>query len=157
MTKRFIMLTILMGLIGCHVAGCSENESKKDSVQITEVPALNDSTLKQALSLKKYKMIEFGGRHCIPCKKMQPVLLELSQSHGDSVAVANVYVQKELKLGRQFKVHLIPTQIIFDKEGKEIFRHTGFWDKLKILAKWKELKMITSGIESEAASDSIPE
>lgn len=142
MTKRFIMMTVLIGLIGFNVAGCSESESKKDSVKITEVPALDDSTLSQTLSLKKYKMIEFGGRHCKPCKKMQPILLELSRVYGDSISISNVYIQEHLQLGRQYEIRLIPTQILFDKEGKEMFRHTGFWDKPKILAKWKGLKII---------------
>jgi thioredoxin 1 len=34
---------------------------------------------------------------------------------------------------------MIPTQIFFDAEGRELFRHTGFLAKEDILAKWKEL------------------
>jgi thioredoxin 1 len=34
---------------------------------------------------------------------------------------------------------VIPTQIFFDAEGKELFRHVGFFAKEDILAKWKEL------------------
>ena len=34
---------------------------------------------------------------------------------------------------------MIPTQIFHDTGGKELFRHTGFFAKEDILAKWKEL------------------
>jgi len=156
MTKRFILLAILMCSICVHVAGCSEGEGKRDTVKTTEVPAQTAQTpskvtevpaadgvqLKQILTLKKHKMIEFGGRHCIPCKNMQPILLDLIQSYGDSVAMVNVYVQEQLQLGRDYKIRLIPTQVIFDKAGTELFRHTGFWDKPEILAKWKELHIL---------------
>jgi thioredoxin 1 len=142
MTKRFIMVTMLVCFIGFNVTGCSGSEGKKDSAKTVDVPALDKSKLEQTLKLKKYKMIEFGGRHCIPCKKMQPILTELAESYGDSISIANVYVQEQLTLGREYKVRLIPTQIIFDKEGKEVFRHTGFWEKPKILATWKELKIL---------------
>jgi len=36
-------------------------------------------------------------------------------------------------------VEMIPTQIFLDASGKELFRHTGFFGKEDILAKWKEL------------------
>ena len=159
MMKRLIILGVAIGIIGSHATGCSEGEGKKATVktteapaqvakvasEVTEVPAVDGTQLKQTLSAKKYKMIEFGGRHCIPCKNMQPILLELIQSYGDSVSIVNVYVQDQLQLGRDYQIRLIPTQVIFDKAGKELFRHTGFWDKSDILAKWKELNIIAKG------------
>ena len=126
MTKRLIMPIVLIGLMGLNVAGCGGDESKKDSVKttevpakatqvpakITEVPAADGAQLKRTLLLNKYKMIEFGGRHCIPCKNMQPILLELIQSHGDSVAIVNVYVQEQLQLGRESSHCVISQRIV---------------------------------------------
>ena len=40
---------------------------------------------------------------------------------------------------KKYDVEMIPTQIFFDADGKELFRHTGFFSKEDILAKWKEL------------------
>lgn len=34
---------------------------------------------------------------------------------------------------------MIPTQIFFDAQGNELYRHVGFIGKEDILAKWKEL------------------
>jgi len=36
-------------------------------------------------------------------------------------------------------IRIIPTQIFFDAEGNELFRHEGFFAREDILAKWKEL------------------
>jgi thioredoxin 1 len=41
--------------------------------------------------------------------------------------------------GKPYSIEMIPTQIFFDASGKELFRHTGFFGKEDILAKWKEL------------------
>ena len=40
---------------------------------------------------------------------------------------------------------MIPTQIFFGADGKELFRHEGFYSKADILAKWKTL-----GVEQAA-------
>jgi len=138
MRKRFVIVAMLLAVFILGVCNCTRQES----VHFDEVPALDAVQLKETLSSDKYTMIEFGGRHCIPCRKMQPVLSELAKEHGNSIVIANVFVQEQMELGRQYKVRLIPTQVIFDKEGKEIFRHTGFWEKSEVLAKWKELKII---------------
>ena len=39
----------------------------------------------------------------------------------------------------RFKVKAIPTQIFFGNDGKELFRHQGFYGKEEILAKWQDL------------------
>ena len=128
-----LQLLIITSFIGCR---------RDDSSSIGEVPDLDEAQLMQILSMKKYTMIEFGGRHCIPCKRMQPILAELAKDYGDTISIANVFVQKQMDLGRQYKIRLIPTQVIFDRDGKEIFRHTGFWKKSQILVKWKELRIL---------------
>ncbi len=38
-----------------------------------------------------------------------------------------------------YRLRVIPTQVLFDASGKEVFRHEGFFAKEDILAKWKEL------------------
>ena len=136
--SRSLQSIVVLLILILFYMGCGRNESES----FTEVPALDEAQLKQILSMKKYTMIEFGGRHCIPCKKMQPILAELVRDYGDSISVANVFVQRQMDLGRKYKITLIPTQVIFNKNGKEIFRHSGFWEKSQILAKWKELKII---------------
>jgi thioredoxin 1 len=43
-------------------------------------------------------------------------------------------------------VRIIPTQIFFDSEGEELFRHEGFFSKEDILGKWKEFGMDISAL-----------
>jgi thioredoxin 1 len=42
-------------------------------------------------------------------------------------------------LARDNQIQYIPTQIFYDENGKQLYRHTGFFSKQQILDKWKEL------------------
>jgi thioredoxin 1 len=74
---------------------------------------------------------------------MMPILAELASEQTDFV-VSFVDVWAAEEKSEQYGIELIPTQIFFDAEGNELFRHTGFYAKEDILNKWIEL-----GIEVE--------
>jgi thioredoxin 1 len=84
-------------------------------------------------------LLELGSDQCVPCKMMVPVLKELSEKYPNQFTVAFHDVWKDASVGEKYGISVIPTQIFFDKDGKELFRHEGFFAKDKILAKWKEL------------------
>ena len=85
------------------------------------------------------KLVDLGANKCIPCKAMAPILEELKKEYTGKLEVEFIDVWKNPDAGKPYKVQMIPTQIFFDASGKELFRHTGFFGKEDILAKWKEL------------------
>ena len=87
------------------------------------------------------KLVDLGADKCIPCKQMAPILDELKKDFAGRMDVEFIDVWKNEGAGKQFGVEMIPTQIFFDASGKELFRHTGFFSREDILAKWKELGM----------------
>jgi len=42
-------------------------------------------------------------------------------------------------MGERYKISLIPTQILYDDAGKELYRHQGFFSHDDILAKFRAL------------------
>ncbi|MDD5135246.1 MAG: thioredoxin family protein [Phycisphaerae bacterium] len=84
-------------------------------------------------------MIELGSDQCKPCKMMAPILEELSTEYKDKLKIDFIDVWKNPQQGRKYNIRVIPVQIFFDANGKELFRHEGFFPKENILAKWKEL------------------
>lgn len=74
-----------------------------------------------------------------PCKMMARVLEELRQECAGQLAVVYVDVWKEPDAGRAYRIRMIPTQVLFNAAGQEIYRHEGWWPKADILAAWKEL------------------
>ena len=87
------------------------------------------------------KLMDLGAHKCVACKKMAPVLDELAQEYQGVFAVEFVDVwQKENRdTAVKYKVRMIPTQIFFDAEGEELWRHVGFLSKMDILRKWRQL------------------
>ncbi len=75
------------------------------------------------------KLLDFGRGKCIPCKAMAPILKELSEEYKDRVIIKIIEIDQESKLTGANRVRLIPTQVFFDAQNKEILRHEGFMSK----------------------------
>ena len=98
------------------------------------------------------KLLDLGAGKCIPCKMMTPILEELKRDYADRFDVEFIDVWENPDAGKQYGIEMIPTQIFYDAEGKELFRHVGFFGKEDILGKWKELGVDLSGARRRPAS-----
>ena len=87
------------------------------------------------------KLLDLGSKRCIPCKKMAPILEELKRDYAGKFTVEfiDVWLRENAEAAKTHRIRVIPTQIFFSAEGKELWRHEGFLGKDAILAKWKEL------------------
>jgi thioredoxin 1 len=85
------------------------------------------------------KMVDLGADKCVPCKLMAPILEELKQTYAGVMDIEFIDVWKNPDAGDAYEIQIIPTQIFYDAQGKELFRHEGFFGREDILGKWKEL------------------
>ena len=92
-----------------------------------------------ASAAKLPRLLDLGAGKCIPCKMMAPILEGLREEHQGRLEVVFIDVWENSAPAEKYGVSTIPTQIFFDPEGREMFRHEGFFSKEEILAKWKEL------------------
>ena len=83
-------------------------------------------------------MVDLGAKSCIPCKMMAPILLELQQEYEGRAAIIFIDVWENPAAGGHFAIRVIPTQIFYDVQGQEVFRHEGFMDKRSIVAVLKQ-------------------
>ena len=86
-----------------------------------------DGVLNKAKAEGKIVMLELGSVGCISCEQMKPVMQKLRDTYQGKLDVIFVDVRQDHKTGRQFGVHVIPTQVFLDKTGKEFHRHIGFY------------------------------
>lgn len=93
------------------------------------IPALSPADLDSALKAGVPLIVEFGGERCIPCMHMQPVLKDLQAVLGKRARVVNFWIQPNPEVARQHQIMVMPTQVIFDAKGREIFRHMGYLAK----------------------------
>lgn len=84
------------------------------------------------------RLLDLGSTQCIPCKAMAPILDELAETFDGEFEVVFIDVREDREAGAEHGVTIIPTQIFFDAEGNELFRHQGFYSREDILAKWRE-------------------
>lgn len=84
------------------------------------------------------KLLDLGAKKCIPCKMMAPLLEELAKDYKGKMDVEFIDVWENPDAAEKYGIKSIPTQIFYDADGKEFFRHVGFYPKEDILAKFKE-------------------
>ena len=87
----------------------------------------------------KPSLVDFGRGGCGPCDMMTPILETLKKKYEGKANVLFVHVGEEEILGMRYGIESIPVQVFFDKDGKEVFRHTGFFSQEEIEKKLAEM------------------
>ncbi|HUT71462.1 MAG TPA: thioredoxin domain-containing protein [Desulfatiglandales bacterium] len=77
-------------------------------------------------------MVDLGSDTCIPCKLMAPIMEKVEKKYRGKAAVILIDVRKNQEPAKRFGIRAIPTQIFFDKQGKEFYRHAGFMSEAQI-------------------------
>ena len=114
----------LMVLLSFSVASCSAEKASS----VPEVPVKGMVT-----------MLDIGAMECVPCKMMAPIMKELEEEYHGKAAIVFIDVWKHRDQGPKFGIRAIPTQIFYDKSGKEVQRHEGFLDKNTAVAMLEKL------------------
>jgi len=130
--RRNVLMIAMVAVIlvaGLLFTGCGKDKAG-------EVPAKNAE-----ISEKLPKMVDFWAPHCPPCREMIPMLKELEEeyAHAFELVKINTSEPENQAVAIQNQIRYIPTQIFYDENGKQLFRHTGYYSKQQILDKWKEL------------------
>jgi thioredoxin 1 len=79
-------------------------------------------------------MIDLGAQKCIPCKMMAPILEKMKKVYKGKAVIAFIDVWEHREPVNRFGIRAIPTQIFFDKNGQEVYRHEGFLAEKNIVA-----------------------
>ena len=114
----------LMGLIGVFWSQFSQTPSEAtfpESHVSGEIPVKGLAT-----------MVDLAANECIPCKMMVPVMEKVEKKYKGKAAIIFIDVWKDKAQAKRFGIRGIPTQIFFDKQGKELYRHEGFMSDAEI-------------------------
>ena len=81
------------------------------------------------------RLVDLGSVSCKACKDLAPILDQLREEYQGRLSVEFIDVFKNPDAKGPYAIRLIPTQILFDKDGRELWRHEGFIskDELKTL------------------------
>jgi thioredoxin 1 len=125
-----LSLIAILAIWSCTSSSEKDNESDTD-VQI----AASADTAATHLP----KLLDLGSDYCKPCKKMAPILDSLKIVYQGKVEIEFIDIKKDKQSARKYGITMIPTQIFFDAEGKEKYRHVGFLSAESIASYFKML------------------
>jgi thioredoxin 1 len=87
----------------------------------------------------KISLVDLGKGTCIPCKMMAPVLERVKKRFAGRAEVIVIDIRYDYDQARRFEIRAIPTQIFFDRDGKEVYRHVGFMDENAIVDQFAKM------------------
>jgi thioredoxin 1 len=129
-TKWFMFVGLMAGCLSAVAP--STGDTKNDAIPPVPTPGL-------------VTMVGLGAHKCIPCKMMAPIIAELQKEYKGRASIIFIDVWEHREQAELFSIRSIPTQIFYDKEGKEVDRHVGFLDKKSIVAIFKKLGVPKEG------------
>ncbi len=119
--RRYIYITIFLVLLA--IVFGFKKVSNNTETSLTQEDVTTDEI--------KVTFVELGSVKCIPCKQMQPIMKEIEEEYKGQVKVVfyDVWTAEGKPYIKEFGIRAIPTQVFLDKNGKEYFRHQGFFAK----------------------------
>lgn len=85
------------------------------------------------------RFVDLGTTTCAPCRVMLGVMEELKQKYPGAMTVEFVNVRENPAEAQSYGIQMIPTQIFFGPDGRELYRHIGVFRTDAVIAKWAEL------------------
>ncbi len=119
---KILFLFAMLCFISTFQEGCGNSESSNVSANN------NVKNVEINKSENLVTFIDLGSVKCIACKMMEPVIEKLREKYKGKVNVIfyDVWTEQGKPYAYKYRIKMIPTQIILNKNGKEVFRHTGY-------------------------------
>jgi thioredoxin 1 len=129
--KKIAVAALLMLALFSAIA-CSQGDKK--------APAEKGKPSDKKDAAPIVTFVEIGSVKCIPCKKMQPIMKEIEQEYAGKVKVVfyDVWTDAGKPYGKKYGIRVIPTQVFLDKDGKEYYRHEGYFPKEELVKVLKQ-------------------
>lgn len=84
-------------------------------------------------------MVALGKKTCTQCKMMAPILEKMKVKYEGKAAIVFINLLEDPEQQYVYKLKALPTQVFFDPEGKEIFRHVGFLSEKDIVTQLSQM------------------
>lgn len=109
-------------------AGIAQAEGDGNVTALPVIPASGQIT-----------MLNVGNEMCLSCERMASIIKELEREYHGKAAFYCIDLRRHKKRSVRYRLHAIPTQIFYDADGRERFRHEGYLSKKRCISFLKEL------------------
>lgn len=97
----------------------------------------------------KVTMVDIGAKKCIPCKMMAPIMEKLEKAYEGKAHIVFIDVWENRDQAPRFGIKAIPTQIFFNENGEEVWRHEGFLEEKTIVDRLTEMGVEQPDLENK--------
>jgi thiol-disulfide isomerase/thioredoxin len=87
-------------------------------------------------------LIEFRSRMCPYCYQLAEILGELERKYAGQISVRYYSTETDEPMFKQYRVTLLPTLVILNASGSEVYRHEGALSKESLVSTLKGLNFI---------------
>lgn len=111
-------------------------------VLLANEPMLKQSKYKyvqQSIGKGKPYLLELGADSCRSCQIMGAMLYRVKEQN-PQYNIHFINLQEQRQVAYDLNVRMIPTQIVYDKDGKEVYRHIGVLSANKLHEVLKKYK-----------------
>lgn len=106
-----------------------KNESSATAVNTAGMSVVD---YEKMVSAEKLVLVDFNAPWCGPCKKMKPILEEISSEQKSKIKIIPINADDNEILTGKLKIEALPTFILY-KNGKQVERFLGFTNKEKLM------------------------
>ncbi len=101
---------------------------------MSKIIEINDSNFEEEVKNSTVPvLVDFWAPWCGPCRKLSPVVDELSEEYADKIKVVKVNTDENLKVTQEFSISGIPCVLLF-KNGQAVERLVGLMQKSQLVS-----------------------
>jgi len=113
---------------------------KKAGYSLTATEYIKDEILAE-LSIVEFNsllhqhelvLVDFHTLWCVPCRKIAPMINQISEEFSETILVAKVDIDQSQELADLYKIQVVPTLVLF-KDQQEVWRNSGVISKDSLL------------------------
>jgi thioredoxin 1 len=105
----------------------------------SSTPEEHETFLKSLPVKGTVTMIALGKKTCTQCKMMTPILEKMKVKYEGKASIVFINLLEDPEQQYVYNLKALPTQVFFDPEGKEIYRHVGFLSEKDIQAQLSKM------------------
>lgn len=126
---NIVAVLAVVAVVAC--AAWFKSQRAQEPSGVVQVPS-------PAQEAKLPRLVDLGAHKCKQCIALAPILDALREEYKGRLSVEFIDVWKNPDAAKPYKIRLIPTQILYTAEGKEVWRHEGFISKEDLKALFAE-------------------
>jgi thioredoxin 1 len=125
-----VVIALIVGFKAFELSGTSGKTFTKETVSeavkgdadgtagVEDIYNIGDFNIEAWRHSGKPLIINFSSNTCEPCKQMKKNLEEIKKEYGNAVVIKVVDVEKYADKISRYPLRVVPTQLLFDKNGK---------------------------------------